>query len=158
MSNRDRVEEAIPALLAHEGVWSGTYRVVDLKGKIVEQHESRVECIFPEDGEFHYVQRNRFTWPDGRVRVVEFGGTLDGERIFWDTRTFKGYGWATRDGVILLTLDRKDVKRASFTEIIVMGANGDNRARTWHWFRDGALYQRTLCDEHREPVSRRSVR
>lgn len=139
----------MPALLAHEGAWGGTYRVVDLQGATIDQHESRVECVFPDDGPFHYVQRNRFTWADGRTRNVEFGGVLRDKRIFWDTDTFSGYGWTTRDNVVLLTLDRKDVKNASFTEIIVLGNNHEHRARTWHWFRHGVLYQRTLCDEQR---------
>ena len=73
---------------------------------------------------------------------------LEGDRLFWDTPAFRGYGWTTLDDVRLLTLDRKDVPDASFTEIIVLG-DANNRARTWHWFRDGRLYQRTLCDEWR---------
>jgi hypothetical protein len=139
----------MPALLAHEGTWSGTYRVVDLQGETVDTHESCVECVFPDVGPFHYVQRNRFTWSDGKTHSVEFGGVLRDTRIFWDTDTFTGYGWTTRDNVVLLTLDRKDVVDASFTEIIVLGKNPDHRARTWHWFRNGLLYQRTLCDERR---------
>jgi hypothetical protein len=34
-------------------------------------------------------------------------------------------------------------------EVIVMGEGGQHRARTWHWFRDGRLVRRTLCDEQR---------
>ena len=128
---------------------AGRYRHIDTDGVLLDEHETRVECVFPETGPYAYVQRNRFEWPDGRTREVEFGGVLEGDRIFWDTDTFAGYGWTTRDGVILLTLDRKDLPDASFTEIIVLGPGGDDRARTWHWFRDGALFQRTLCDERR---------
>ena len=150
MSLRDDVERAIPALLRHEGVWTGTYRTIDAGNRVVDQHASRVECVFPASGEYHYVQRNRFTWPDGRTRDVAFGGVLDGDRICWDTETFSGYGWATLDDVVLLTLDRKDAPDTSFTEIIVLGADPDHRVRTWHWFRDGVPFQRALCDERRE--------
>lgn len=122
---------------------------MDLDGAIVDEHESRVECLFPDEGPYHYVQRNRFEWSDGRIREVEFGGVLRDARMYWDTDTFRGYGWATVDDVVLLTLERKDIANASFTEIIVLGADGTNRARTWHWFKDGRLYQRTLCDEYR---------
>ncbi|MEM7504032.1 MAG: hypothetical protein AAF417_18460 [Pseudomonadota bacterium] len=147
--NRDEVSASMPALLRHEGVWRGRYRTVNLDGAVVDEHDSEVECIFPTDGPYHYVQRNRFEWSDGRVHKVEFGGVLRGARVYWDTEAFRGYGWATVDDVVLLTLERKDVANASFTEIIVLGADGANRARTWHWFKDGRLYQRTLCDEYR---------
>ena len=96
-----------------------------------------------------YVQKNRFTWKDGRVFEAEFGGELRGDRIFWDTDRFEGYGWATLDDVVMLTLDRKDRPGESFTEIIVLAPDRSHRARTWHWFKKGALYQRTLCDERR---------
>ena len=103
----------------------------------------------PDDGPFAYVQRNLFTWNDGREYRVEFGGELRDGRIWWDTERFSGYGWATRDDVVLLTLDRKDEPGSSFTEVIVLSPDGEHRARTWHWFRDGRLLKRTLCDEHR---------
>ena len=148
--NRDQLRAVLPALLRHEGVWKGRYRTVNLEGAIVDEHDSTVECIFPDSGPHHYVQRNRFEWPDGRSHEVEFGGVLRGERVYWDTETFRGYGWSTADDVILLTLERKDVADASFTEIIVLGADGTNRARTWHWFKAGRLFQRTLCDEYRD--------
>ena len=150
MSRRNELERAMPALLAHEGVWTGRYRTVDLDGRIVDEHESRVECLFPDDGSWHYVQRNRFVWADGRVRESEFGGRLDGERLVWDTDTFCGHAWTTGPGVVLLELDRKDLPDTRFTEIILMGTDGRSRARTWHWFRNGGFYQRTLCDETRE--------
>lgn len=148
--NRDEVRAALPSLLLHEGVWKGRYRTVDLEGALVDEHDSQVECVFPESGPYHYVQRNLFTWSDGRTHEVEFGGVLRGDRVYWDTETFRGYGWSTADDIVLLTLERKDVAEASFTEIIVLGADGNNRARTWHWFKAGRLYQRTLCDEYRD--------
>ena len=94
-------------------------------------------------------KRNQFTWPDGRDYRVEFGGECRGDRIYWDTEDFAGYAWETDDGVILLNLDRKDDPGANFVEMIVMGAGGRHRARTWHWFKAGRLFQRTLCDESR---------
>ena len=54
----------------------------------------------------------------------------------------------------MLRLERKDVPGASFTEVIVLGGDGKSRARTWHWFIDGELYQRTLCDEWRDHNAR----
>ena len=139
----------MPAMLRHEGVWEGTYRHVDLDGRVVDEHASRVECVFPDAGPFAYIQKNRFMWTDGRVVELEFGGELKDERIWWDTDRFSGFGWQTHDDVVLLSLDRKDEPGVTFTEVIVLAPDPAHRARTWHWFRDGRLYQRTLCDERR---------
>ena len=149
MGHRQALQNTLPAILLHEGVWEGTYRVVGLDGRVIDEHRSRVQCSFPDDGPYAYVQRNLFTWPDGRVFEAEFGGELRGDRLYWDNERFKGYGWSTLDDVVMLSLDRKDRPGESFTEIIVLAPNGNERARTWHWFKNGALYQRTLCDEHR---------
>jgi len=149
VSNREALQRAMPALLAHEGVWTGRYRSVDLDGRTVDEHASRVECVFPGDGPWHYLQRNRFEWADGRVRESEFGGRLAGERLVWDVDTFSGRAWTTDAGIVLLELERKDQPDTRFTEIIVLGDDGASRARSWHWFRNGTFFQRTLCDEVR---------
>lgn len=143
------LKSLMPEILEHEGVWEGQYQVIDRGGKLLDQHASRVECIFPDHGDVVYIQKNRFTWDDGRCHEVEFGGILVDERIYWDTPTFRGFGWQASPDIFLLELQRKDVPGASFTETIVMGATKMNRARTWHWFKDGECYQRTLCNERR---------
>lgn len=137
----------MPGILKHEGVWRGEYQVIDLYGKVIDRHASRVECEFPSEGEVVYRQHNQFTWEGGREVRVSFDGVLEGNRIFWDTPTFRGYGWSVNESVFILELDRKDVEDARFTEIIALGESGRQRARTWHWFKDGKCYQRTLCNE-----------
>ena len=149
MGNRALIEERMPAMLRHEGTWEGIYKTVDLDGNVTDRHHSRVVCEFPDAGDYVYVQRNRFTWDNGDSFETEFGGTLDGDRILWDNDRFTGYGWTTRDDVVLLTLNRNDRPGETFTEVIVLAPDGESRGRTWHWFRDGALYQRTLCDERK---------
>ena len=80
---------------------------------------------------------------------MELPGVYREGRLWWDTETFHGSAWETHDGMILLNLERKDDPGARFFEIIVMGETGKHRARTWHWFKDGKLFKRTLCDEWR---------
>ena len=149
MGNRATMRERLPAMLAHEGSWEGDYRFVDLDGRTVDEYRSRIVCEFPDDGPFAYVQKNHYEWPDGRTFDNEFGGVLRDDRIYWDTDRFVGHGWATHDDVVLLTLERKDRPGESFSEIILLGSDGTHRVRTWHWFRDGRPFQRTLCDERR---------
>lgn len=141
-----------PEILRHEGTWCGTYRHLDADGVLLDLHASRVDCVFPDAGPFAYVQRNHFTWPDGREQRAELPAVLRDGRLWWDVATFRGSAWASHEGTILLRLDRKDEPGAHFVELIVLSGDGASRARTWHWFRDGRLYRRTLCDETRAPV------
>ncbi len=133
----------------HEGTWRGRYRHIDIDGVMLDEHETSVECVFPESGPYAYVQRNRFSWADGREEAMEFGGVLRDGMLHWDTEIFSGYAWVTHEDAILLKLDRKDEPGVSFKEIILLEDGADHRCRTWHWFRDGAPFQRTLCDEYR---------
>jgi hypothetical protein len=136
----------MPSLAAHEGVWRGTYRHLDAEGRVTDVHSSEVRCEFPDTGDYVYVQHNRFIWDDGRERRVVLPGVLREGRLWWDVEAFCGWSWESR-GVILLDLERKDDPGASFLEMITLSPSGRSRARTWHWFKDGALFRRTLCDE-----------
>ena len=146
------LREAMPAMLLHEGVWEGTYTHIAPDLAILDRHESRVACIFPTHGPHAYIQRNRFTWPDGRVETAELPGTFRDGRLHWDTPTFEGTAWQAADGEILLHLSRRDEPGTSFREIILLGEGGTHRARTWHWFREGRLIRRTLCEETRTAI------
>ena len=149
MQNRAALERVFPSILRHEGVWRGTYRHVDPAGALIDQHASEVRCEFPDNGPFAYIQHNRFTWADGRETTARLEGALIGDRLWWEASTFSGWAWETRDGLILLDLERKDEPGSRFYEIIVTAPDGVSRARTWHWMNAGGLYKRTLCDERR---------
>ena len=136
-------------LRRHEGTWEGTYRHYAIDGSLLDEHQSRVECIFPVSGSPTYVQRNRFEWRDGRVETVEFAGEYRDGRLWWDTERFSGSAWTTGDDIVLLKLDRRDEPGSSYTEIILLEDGADQRFRTWHWFAGGVPVRRTLCDEHR---------
>ncbi|MEM0986575.1 MAG: DUF3598 family protein [Pseudomonadota bacterium] len=142
--------EMFPATRAHAGVWEGTYTHINIAAEIEDRHQTRVVCEFPDDGgDVFYRQHIEFKWEDGRSRRDLFEGRPQDGKLHYDTQTFHGFSWETDDGLILLNLQRKDEPGANFFEIIAMGEGGTHRARTWHWFRDGQLYRRTLCDERR---------
>jgi hypothetical protein len=149
VSNRAALTAAMPAMLTHEGWWDGWYRHLDTDGTLLDAHRVRTRCEFPEDGHWHYIQHSFLSWEDGREAHYEFGGRLKGERLVWDTERFRGYGWQTHDDTLMLRLDRLDVPGAHYLEMISIAPNGRSRARTWQWFRDGAPWKRTLCDERR---------
>ncbi|MDM7957470.1 hypothetical protein [Blastomonas sp.] len=146
---RELLAKAMPALFAHEGVWEGVYRHIDADGQLINQHRMRTRCEFPATGEFAYIQHNHLIWPDGREQRLSFGGSFREGRLWWDTDRFHGHGWETLDSVLMLTLHRKDEPGVRFTEMIQISDDGESRARTWQWFRDGTPFRRTLCDERR---------
>lgn len=146
---RDLLAREMPALFAHEGIWDGTYRHVDADGTLIDQHRMRTRCEFPASGEYAYVQHNHLIWPDGREQRLSFGGVFRDGKLWWDTDRFHGAGWETLDNVLMLTLHRKDEPGVRFTEMIQIADDGESRARTWQWFRDGTPFKRTLCDERR---------
>lgn len=149
MSNFQSFKDAMPTMLRHEGDWEGRYTHIDVDANILDQHDVRIKCEFPKSGHFVYIQYNHFIWDDGREYKAELPGVYRDGRLWWDTNTFSGSAWETHDGLILLNLERKDDPGARFFEMIAMGETGEHRARTWHWFKDGKLFKRTLCDEWR---------
>ncbi len=149
MSNwRAQLAKHMPNMLAHEGYWDGIYRHCDADGTPIDEHRTLTWCEFPDEGEFAYIQHNTLIWDNSEKASYEFGGVYRDGKIHWDTDRFAGYGWDS-DGLLLLRLERKDAPNESYTEMIEIGADGQNRARTWQWFRDGTPCKRTLCDEHR---------
>lgn len=140
---------AMPAMLRHEGWWDGHYRHFDADGALIDAHRTRTHCEFPDDGPFAYVQHNWLSWDDGRTAEYHFGGRFDDGMLRWDTERFHGYGWQTHEDVLMLRLERRDVPGAYYIEMITIAADGQSRARTWQWYRDGAPWKRTLCDEWR---------
>jgi hypothetical protein len=149
MINQAALAAAMPAMLLHEGWWDGWYRHVDSDGALIDAHRVKTHCEFPDSGPWHYVQHNWLSRDDGRSAVYEFGGRLDGERLVWATDRFSGYGWQTHADTLMLRLGRRDVPGAHYIEMISTAPDGQSRARTWQWFRDGAPWKRTLCDERR---------
>lgn len=149
MSNRTALSAAMPAMLLHEGWWDGWYRHLDADGALLDVHRVRTHCEFPDAGPWHYIQHSFLAWEDGREAHYTFGGRLEGERLVWDTERFSGYGWETHEDTLMLRLDRLDVPGAHYVEMIGIAPDGQSRARTWQWFKDGAPWKRTLCDERR---------
>jgi hypothetical protein len=143
------MSERFPAHRAHEGVWIGTYRHLDAQGAVESMFASRVTCSFPKEAEVFYRQVTELTDASGKSTVASFDGIDRGDHLYFDSPAFSGRSWETPQGQILLDLSRKDEPGARFVEIIILGEGGLHRARTWHWFKLGKLYRRTLCDESR---------
>ncbi len=138
-----------PAHFAHQGVWEGVYRHLAVDGTEEGRFRSRVTCEFPQKDGVIYRQTTELWTPEGTYSKAGFDGLDRGDHLFYDSPTFHGRSWETEGGHLMLNLIRKDEPGAYFVEIIIMGEGGKHRARTWHWFKDGQIYRRTLCEESR---------
>ncbi|MFN3313470.1 MAG: hypothetical protein ACK46Q_08385 [Hyphomonas sp.] len=145
----ETAQSRFPAHLAHRGVWEGTYRYIAADGTEEGRFRSRVTCDFPGTDDVFYRQTTELWAEDGTYSNASFEGVDRGDHLHYDTATFHGRSWETGRGHLMLDLVRKDEPGASFVEVIILGEGGKHRARTWHWFRDGQLFRRTLCEETR---------
>lgn len=149
------IRTALPVTARHEGEWKGEYVYVDPDGNVTDRHASHLSCTFPDDGPYPYYQINRYQWADGRSEELHFPATLspEGDRMLFDTDRI--FGWAADvklDGyhrTTMLNWIRKDIPNAYLYEIINIDETNSRRARTWQWFKDGELYQRTIIKEFR---------
>lgn len=147
------IRSGMPVLIRHLGEWEGEYIYIDAEGKVVDRHKSHLTCMFPEGGEYDYYQINRYMWADGRTEEHHFPAKYCDGRIWWDTERIKG--WASDVALdmagrtTMLTWVRKDMPDHYLYEMIQISEDNTKRARTWHWFRNDELYQRTIIKERR---------
>ena len=80
----------MPTMREHEGVWEGIYTHIDENARIIDRHNVRIRCEFPEEGIFAYIQHNHFIWSDGREVKTQLPGVYRDGRLWWDTDTFHG--------------------------------------------------------------------
>ena len=144
------IRDEMPLLARHEGEWKGTYIHIDAEGHILDQHASHLSCEFPQDGPYPYFQTNRYTWADGRSEEIKFPATYHDGKLWFDTERIKGYAWEVDDKTILLTWVYTTEPENYLYEMIQLSPCGNHRARTWHWFKDGQLFKRTLIKEERD--------
>lgn len=140
---------AMPNMIRNAGWWEGEYRHIGRDGTLLDFHTMRTFCEFPDEGPYAYVQHNWLSWPDGRTQERVFGGTFSDGKLWWDTERLDGYGWETPDGIVMLNLRHRTEAALRFSEMIELSEDGETRARTWQWFKDGKPAHRTLCDEWR---------
>lgn len=148
-----RMKLEMPVLARHEGIWEGMYRHYNADGEKIDEHKSRLVCRFPDDDAKPYHQTNHYTWADGRTQVQEFIPTYKDGRIWFDDD--KIYGWAAdleldQNGrMTVLSWVRPKEPGLYLYEMIQISDCGQKRARTWHWFKDDELFQRTLVNERK---------
>ncbi|MEB3282235.1 MAG: DUF3598 family protein [Lyngbya sp.] len=146
MSN---LREKMPVLARHEGDWTGTYTLVNTEGKIIDQHQSHLTCQFPETGDYPYFQINRYHWENGKREEHQFPAIYQDNKLIFDTERITGKAWEADESTLILWLAYKGVPDAYIYEMIQISPCNNYRARTWQWFKNNQIFQRTLIQEER---------
>ena len=143
------IRDEMRVLARHEGDWIGTYALIDCTGNLLDRHQSHLTCKFPADDPSKYYQINRYTWADGKQEEHRFPGTYRDKKLWFDTDRIKGHAWETDDSTLILWFAYKNVPDFYLYEMIQISPCNNYRARTWHWFKNNQIYQRTLIQEER---------
>lgn len=135
-----------PLFDRHEGVWEGTYTLIDRRsGEVLDHHRSRLTCRI--DGE-DWWQRNEYTWDDGRSETKEFAGRFTGGKLVFDTPRLRGEAVEADDQTIVLRWVYCHAPNEAYSEIISL-VDDHHRSRTWQHFEDGDFRKVTVIDERK---------
>ena len=152
MYNMSIIKQEMPLLARHEGIWIGTYRFVTPQLALLDEYNFRIHVSFPDDGKggITYRQESYYTWPDGREQELMFEAEYDGNGQVTFAGQISGRMWELDERTIYLNFWFEDQPEIDVCEMIQLAENNNDRARTWHWFKGGKLFQLTLVDERRE--------
>lgn len=143
------VVEHIPLLAAHEGIWEGQYTHLAPDRSVQEQILFRILVEFPTDSTVAYRQTSHYWWADGRTQALMYEGQYRDGRVEFDTGRIAGACWAVDDRTLYIRFGFAGDPGGYVCEMIQLSPDGQHRARSWHWFRDHALWRTTLVRELR---------
>jgi hypothetical protein len=125
------------------GVWEGVYNLLDIDGKLLDRHKSRLE-VYGEGT--RRGSRNIYDWDDGRREVYTFWGEYLGNGVTeLESERIKGEFTEIGD-VIVLTWFYKFAPDNPMTEIIRL-INDRQRIRCWQFMENGKLSKIMAIEE-----------
>jgi hypothetical protein len=147
------ITATMPIIAAQVGVWQGEYVHLDADHKEIDRHSSKLICRLFDgpDGEARLAQTNVYDWADGTREIRYFDGVLQGDRI--NISNVNIDGWVaplTMDETgrtIMVLWTRAHEPDFRYYEMITVAEDGKAKNRTWHWYRKGRLFQRTIINE-----------
>ncbi|MCM2311466.1 MAG: hypothetical protein NDI84_08685 [Steroidobacteraceae bacterium] len=139
-------------LRQHAGIWEGEYTHLSAADwSVVGTQRFRIIVEVFDSGPVSYRQSSHYWYPDGREEALAYEGVVraSDDRVVFDNGRIRGECWAIAPDTLYLWFGFAAMPESHVTEMIQLTAGGGHRARTWHWFRDGALEKVTLVRERR---------
>ncbi|MEM9531067.1 MAG: DUF3598 domain-containing protein [Pseudomonadota bacterium] len=149
------IAERHPILADQAGVWEGEYVHLNADHEVIDRHQSRLVCRFEDgaDGVASLRQSNIYTWADGQYEIRYFEGVYRGDRLWIQNDLIDGWTGALQldptQRTIMVGWTRNGEPDFRYYEMITVAEDGDAKNRTWHWYRRGRLFQRTVINEVR---------
>lgn len=147
------IADTMPLVASQQGVWEGTYVHLDADHREIDRHSSRLVCrLFDgDDGTARLAQSNIYDWADGTREVRYFDGVFRDDRVWFDNENIVGWTGAISldetNRTIMVGWVRTGEPDFRFYEMITVAEDGQAKNRTWHWYRKGRLFQRTIINE-----------
>jgi len=157
------ITDTMPLIASQAGVWEGNYLHLDANNKEIDRHQSRLVCrLFDNNkgrnkNEARITQSNIYTWSDGTQEIRYFEAFLAGNRFVLKNDLIDGW-MATLDqdtntcqtgSTIFVQWTRPSEPGFHYYEMITVADDGLSKNRTWHWYRNNELFQRTVVNERR---------
>jgi hypothetical protein len=149
------ISERMPLVAAQAGVWQGEYVHLDANHNVIDRHRSQLVCrLFDgENGKARLSQTNIYDWPDATREIRYFDGLFRGDRIWIDNVNINGWTAAVdldeTNRTIMVGWVRAGEPDFRYYEMITVAEDNLAKNRTWHWYRKGRLFQRTIINEVR---------
>ncbi len=144
-----------PLVADQAGVWEGEYVHLDADHNVIDRHRSRLVCRLQDgpDGEARLSQTNIYDWADGSREIRYFDGVFRGDRVWIKNDLIDGWTGAIAmdptNRTIMVGWTRAHEPDFRYYEMITVAEDGRAKNRTWHWYRKGRLFQRTIINETR---------
>lgn len=149
------ISDTMPLIASQAGVWEGEYVHLGADHVVIDRHQSRLVCrlLDDEDGQARLAQTNIYDWADGTREIRYFDAVCRGDRLWVDNVNIDGWVAAipfdATDRTIMVAWTRAGEPDFRYYEMITVAEDGNAKNRTWHWYRKGRLFQRTVINEVR---------
>lgn len=143
----------LPLVADQAGVWDGEYVHLNEHHEIIDRHRSRLICRLDDgaDGKAKLSQTNIYTWADGTQEIRFFEGVFRGDRLWIKNALIDGWTAAMEldptGRTIMVGWTRAHEPDLRYYEMITVAEDNEAKNRTWHWYRKGRLFQRTIINE-----------
>jgi hypothetical protein len=149
------IAEKQPLIADQAGVWAGEYVHLDADNQVIDRHKSKLVCRLEDgpDGAARLSQTNIYDWPDNTQEIRYFDGVFKGDRVWIKNDLIDGWTGALAmdptNRTIMVGWTRTHEPDFRYYEMITVAQDGNAKNRTWHWYRKGRLFQRTIINEVR---------
>lgn len=148
------IAERLPVIACQVGLWRGEYVHVDPDCNIIDRHKSTLVVRLEDsdaEGEAKLCQTNIYDWADGSREIRYFECVYRGDRLWIDNTNINGWAGALAldetESTVMVGWVRAGEPDFRYYEMVNLAEDRKSKDRVWHWYKNSALFQRTLIHE-----------